>query len=254
MDRKVTTTRTLLRGLRLLELIADGSDGSVTQLAAAADLDKGTVSRLLTTLREAGYVRQGTARGRYELTGKVLHLASAYSNQLDLRGVAHPHLVGLGREVDETVHLGVLEGDRVVYIDKVEAQRSIRMVSSLGHTEPVCTTALGRSMLSRLPVAEREQLVRRIEPVALTSRTTTDPDKLLALLAECERRGYAVDDEENQDHVTCVGAAIVDSLGTPVAALSCSGPSYRVAVRIDEIGVLTQRTALAISRELSGER
>lgn len=70
----------------------------------------------------------------------------------------------------------------------------------------------------------------------------------------CASRGYAVDDEENQEYVTCGGAAIVDPLGAPVAAVSCSGPSYRVAARVAGIGELTQQAALAISRELNGER
>lgn len=250
--RDVPAARTLLRGLRLLELIAAGCDGSVTQLAAAAELDKGTTSRLLSTLREAGYLRRDRVDRRYRLSGKVLRLASAYSDQLDLRGVARPHLALLRDAVEETVHLGVMEDDRIIYIDKLDSSRSIRMVSAIGHTEPAYTTALGRAILSRLPVVERTRLVQGFDLTLRTTRTVASPGDLLKVLEECERRGYTVDDEENQEHVTCVGAAIVDALGAPVAALSCSGPSYRMAGRIAEIGDLTRQCATAISGELGG--
>lgn len=244
--------RTLLRGLQLLELLASGSDGSVTDLASTAGLDKGTTSRMLSTLRTAGYVRQDAVTRRYRLSGKILWLAQGYADQLDLRGAAHPHLGALRDAVGETVHLGVREDDRVIYIDKVEAGRSIRLVSTIGHAEPVHTTALGRAILSRLPAVERRRLVRRFDHDARTPNTVTDPDSLLAVLAEAEQRGFAIDDEENQEHVTCVGAAVVDVLGHPIGAVSCSGPTFRMRDRIDEVGPLCRATAADISGAIGG--
>jgi DNA-binding IclR family transcriptional regulator len=244
--------RTLLRGLQLLELLASGSDGSVTDLANAAGLDKGTTSRMLSTLREAGYVRQDGTTRRYRLSGKILWLAQGYADQLDLRGVAHPHLSALRDAVGETVHLGVREDDRVIYIDKVEAGRSIRLVSTIGHAEPVHTTALGRAILSQLQSTEQRRLVRSFDFSPLTSKTITDPEALLVLLAAARKRGYALDDEENHEDVTCVGAAIVDALGHAIAAVSCSGPSFRMRDRVAEIGPLCRATATEISRAIGG--
>lgn len=247
------SARTLLRGLRLLELLAEGCEGSVTQLSLATGLNKGTASRLLATLRDAGYLRQD-ARRQFHLTGKVLRLADGYTVQLDLRGVAHPFLARLRDEVDETVHLGVMDGDQVVYIDKLEAKRSLRLVSRLGHTEPVYSTSLGRAILSRLPRAERARLLASAVLEPRTPRTITEPRALLKLLEETEARGYAVDNEENQEEVACVGAAIVDVRGAPIAAVSCSGPAGRILERVGRLGQMCQQTAQAISDDLAGRR
>jgi IclR family acetate operon transcriptional repressor len=243
---------TLLRGLHLLEVLADGPDGSVTELAARAGLNKGTASRLLSTLRAAGYVRQDPSTRRYRLSGRILRLSRGYVDQLDLRGLAHPYLGRLRDAVDETVHLGVMEDDRIVYIDRLEATRSLRLASAIGHTEPLPTTALGRSILSRLPSQRQREVVRGLELPARTTRTVTDVAGLLDLIVEAGRRGYAVDDQENQEHVTCVGAAVVDALGRPIAALSCSGPSVRMTGRIEQIGTLCRDAADDISRALNG--
>jgi IclR family acetate operon transcriptional repressor len=244
--------RTLLRGLALLELLAEGHDGSVTRLARAAELDKGTASRLLATLRDARYVRQGPDR-QYHLTGKVLGLADGYARELDLRALAHPWLTEMRDSVDETIHLGVMEGEQVIYIDKLESRRSLRLVSKLGHVEPASTTALGRAMLSRLPREQRERWVASSSSDAGIP-VIQDAGAFLRLLDECEARGYAVDREENDEGVACVGAAIIDARGTPVAALSCSGPAPRILKRLRELGQLCQETAAEISAELAGQR
>lgn len=242
--------RSLTRGLGLLELLADGVDNTVTGLAKASGLDKSTAARLLATLRLAGYVRQESPHQNYALTGKVLRLAQSYVSQLDLRAVAHPHLSRLRDLVDETVHLAVLEGDQVVYIDKLEAKRSLRMSSRLGHGEPVETTSLGRAILSRLPVAEREALIDQLSRGGRLDQPSRDRAWLRKVLDEAAGRGYAVDVEDNQEHVSCVGAAIVDARGWPVAALSCSGPAIRMVDRVPEIGGLCRRTARDISGDL----
>lgn len=252
-DPRPPSARTLLRGLALLELIADDPDGGgVTALAKATGLDKGTTSRLLATLREAGYVRQDPNDRRYRVSSKVLRLSQSYSEQLDLRAVAHPHLLGLRDDVDETVHLGVVDGDQVTYIDKVEATRSVRLVSRIGYRAPVHSTALGRAITASLPEVARKKRLAELQLGRQTERTVVDPGVLLDVLAECAQRGYAVDDEENQDEVTCVAAAIVDVLGEPIAAISVSGPSYRVAQRVAEIGTKSKQTADAVSRVLAG--
>lgn len=242
-------TGTLLRGLHLLEVLADGCDGSVTELAARTGLDKGTASRVLTTLRTAGYVRQDPGTRRYRLSGRILRLARGYANDLDLRSVAHPHLSRLRDQVDETVHLAVREDARVIYIDRLEATRSLRLASAIGHTEPMPTTALGRAILSRIPVAQRATTVRQLtggEPDGISAQ------QLTAELDRAARQGYAVDHEENQEQVTCVAAGIVDAVGYPIAAISCSGPSFRMTDRIEDIGALCRVTAESISRHLDG--
>lgn len=245
--------RTLLRGLALLECIAADSEGSsVTALSTATGLDKGTTSRLLATLREAGYIRQDPADRLYRLTGKVLKFSESYSDQLDLRSIARPHLTQLRDLVDETVHLGVTDGEQVTYIDKVESSQSIRLESRLGHQEPIYTTSLGRAILSRMPIEERRALVLDADINTPTRASSLTRQDLLEFLDRADELGYATEDEENRPEVTCAGSAIVDAVGRPIGAVSISGPTYRMAPKLAALGLAVRETARAVSDELAG--
>ena len=238
--------RTLLRGLLLLELLAAaGESVGVTTLATRSGLDKGTTSRLLATLRGAGYVQQDRER-RYRPTGKMLQLAQGYAAQLDLRGIARPHLTALRDEVGETVHLGVLEDGQVVYVDKIESLDSIRLVSAIGQTMPVHTTALGRAMLAALPEQERESALGDLRLPPPSRAALANPVSFLRILEQTARRGYAIDDQENNDQVVCVGAAILDARRRPIAAVSVSGPFYRMHGRVDVIGARVRAAVEAV--------
>jgi IclR family transcriptional regulator, KDG regulon repressor len=244
-----STTRTLVRGLNLLELIARSNEGlALSELAAGASLDKATTLRLIGTLREAGWVRQDPSDRRYRVTGKMAHLSQIRGDGLSIQVLARPHLTRLRDEVNETVHLGVIRDDAVVYIEKLESSNSIRLVSTVGQEMPILTTALGRAILSALPEPERAV---RIGALPLTKRTpqTMDKKQLLPELVASAERGYAIDHEENELGVTCVGAPLFDSTGAPAAAISISGPTFRVAARLDLIGRACSDTAAAISRD-----
>jgi IclR family transcriptional regulator, KDG regulon repressor len=244
------TTRTLVRGLNLLELIARSSDGSpLSELAVAASLDKATTLRLLMTLRELGWVRQDSSDRRYRLTGKMAHLSHIQADGLSMQVLARPHLTALRDLVNETVHLGVIRDEAVVYIDKLESSSSIRLVSTVGQQMPVLTTALGRAIFSALPQRERAARIRSL-PLPKRTRQTMDKKQLLEELVASAERGYAIDHDENETGVSCVGAPILDPTGTPAAAISISGPTFRVAAKLEQLGRACCETAAAISREL----
>lgn len=241
-----------MRGLSVLEALAESQQGlGPTEIASRVDLDKGTVSRLLSTLVEAGYVRRNPTSRTYTLSMKILHLSQALGQHLDLRGIARPHLLVLCRGVNETVHLGVRDGVRVVYVDKVEPQsQSIRMVSAVGQAMPMHSTALGMAMMSRYPTALLDETLSAISLTRETSRSITDHKTLKRALAGARERGYSIDDGENMDGVTCVGSALVGAGGHVVGAISISSPSFRVQDRIDELGTKCHAAADAISQEL----
>jgi len=244
-----STTRTLVRGLNLLELIARSNDGAaLSELAAAAALDKATTLRLLGTLRELGWARQDPSDRRYRLTGKMAHLSQIHGHALSIQALARPHLTTLRDEVNETVHLGVIRDDAVVYIEKLEASNSIRLVSTVGQEMPVLTTALGRAILSALPEGERAARIRAL-PRPKRTPQTMDKKQLLHELVASAERGYAIDHEENELGVTCVGAPLLDSTRSPAAAISISGPTFRLAARLELLGRACSEAAAAISRD-----
>jgi DNA-binding IclR family transcriptional regulator len=248
------TTRTLRRGLDVLETLAGADVAGLgpSAIGEAVALDKATVSRLLATLVEAGYVSQEPATRRYRLTGKILRLASGASAHMDLRRIAMPHLQALRQKLGETVHLGVLEDLRVVYVDKLESRNSIQLVSRVGQTMPVHSTSLGKAILAALPEPEREAIMARIEFVARTERTIRDVATLRCEIQLTASRGYATDDRENEPSGACVAAAIVGPEGRPLAAVSVSGPYDRVCDHFREYGETVHLTANAIALDMGG--
>ncbi len=168
-----------------------------------------------------------------------------------MRFVAHPHLIRLRDECDEAVHLGVLEGFEVVYIDKLESSRSIRLVSAIGQRMPLNTTSLGKAIWAALADKRRTELLNTAPLIGRTEHSITDQIHMRQELAEIRQRGFAIDNSENEDGVTCVAAAIHGAAGDVIGAISISGPTYRTGSAIDQLGMQCKLTSRAISAELA---
>lgn len=252
---ETTVTRTLLRGLDVLEALADADERGLgpSAIGQQVALDKATVTRLLRTLIEAGYVSQDEASRRYHLTGRILWLAHRATIHLDLRTVVRPHLLALRDELQETVHLGVMEDLRVVYVEKLEADHSIQLVSAVGQTMPLHSTSLGKAMLAALPEEEREGKYARMDLSRRTDRTIVDLAALRQEIRRTQRLGYATDDRENEPFGACVGVAIVGADGRPVGAISVAGPHFRIRDRFPSIGRRLVAAAAVIAGELGAE-
>lgn len=231
-------SRTLHRGLRLLdELAAAGGQGlRLTDLAAKTSLDPATTQRLLGSLAEYGYCRQDPRTKLFHVTSRVLSLASSYRGDQNIRTVAAPHLSALRDDVGEVVHLGVLEGSEVVYIDKFQAENPITLRSGIGEANPLHTTSLGKALLSTMDDAAVLALLGDGDLERRTEKTITDRRAFLREIALTAQRGYSIDDRENEDLITCVGAPIVNRAGLAIAAISVSGPTYRMEHRVEEVG------------------
>ncbi len=239
----------------MLEALAGAAEPTLgpSAIAQRVGLDKATVIRLLRTLADAGYVIQDEATRRYRLTGRILMLAHGANARLDLRSVARPHLTALRDALGETVHLGVMEDLRVVYVDKLEAANSIQLVSAVGQTMPLHSTALGKAMLAALPDEECEGTYARMELAPRTERTIRDLVVLREEIRQTRLRGYSTDDRENEPFGECVGAAIIAADRRPVGAISVSGPHFRIHDRVEYFGIRVRDVAGAISRELGAE-
>lgn len=254
-SRSPATTRALLRGLDVIEALAnaDAVGMGPSAIGEAIGLDKATVSRLLRTLVEAGWVRQDTSSRRYRLSSKVLRLAAHARLHLDLRTAAAPHLLALRDTLGETVHLGVMEDLGVFYLDKLESPNSIQLVSRVGQVMPLHSTSLGKSILAALPEEERESKIARMDFAPRTDRTITTAAALREEIRLTQSRGYATDDRENEPLGACVAAAIVGPEGRPVGSLSVSGPHYRIRGRFEEIGREVRRAASRVAVELGAD-
>ena len=242
--------RTLVRGLSILEIVAENAEGiGVTEIAERSGLDKGTVSRLLATLRQMGYVHQRDADRRYTLGSRLLSIARGYDARGEsLRRVAQPHLANLRDSTQETVHLAVRTDYEVSFVAQELPDRAVRVRSAVGTSLPMHRTAMGRAILGALPVEERESMLEQVRRDAATRSEVVDLDALRAEASLAAERGWAAVDR--QDEVIRLAAAILDPVGEPIAAITLSGPSYRAGGRVDELGAAVRETARKVSEEL----
>lgn len=239
------------RALAVIDALAEDSGGiSLAQLSTKLKLHKSTVHRLVMVLERHRLLEKHSETGRYRLGLKLFELGSRAIAGMDLRERARPHLQRVMYETDETVHLCVLDEGEVLYVDKIEPQRSVRMASSVGRRMPVHCTAVGKAILAELPASEIEEIVRQHGLRPATRRTVRTPAELSAELAAIRSRGYSIDDEENEEGVRCVGAAILDSTGSAVAAISVSGPSFRITK--EKVPVVS-RSVVAAAQAISAQ-
>ncbi|QAY63464.1 IclR family transcriptional regulator [Xylanimonas allomyrinae] len=210
--------------LALDALARAGAGGAqLAELAAEVGVHKTTLHRTLAALRHRGYAEQ-TPDGAYRLGAAALALGSTFLSEENLPGLLHHALATLSREVDELVHLGALAGREIVYLDKVEPQRAVRVWSAVGRHRPAATTALGRAWL-----AAAEDAGDTLDDAALTrlAGDDADPATLRRAIDAARARGYAEENEENEPGIACVAVAVLRA-GRPVAAVSITAPAERL--------------------------
>ena len=243
------------RALRILTEIGGASRGlSLDELSGRLGVPKSSLHRLLAALKYRQFVAQPEPGGPYLLGTEMLATSFRFCDTLDLRTLVHPYLVQLAAQLNETVHMAVLDGPEVVYQDKVESSHSIKLSSVIGGRNPAHATGVGKALLAwTYPTDEavRAWAAQWGPLAARTPRTITSPGKLAGHLAVVRRQGYAVDLEENEAGVRCAAVPVFVGRAVPAAAVSATLLGTRAGpARLAELGELL-RTALA---EWSQER
>ena len=245
-------TQTLLRGLAILEAAAAGVR-DLRSFGAALGTTRSTTHRLVSSLVQARYLRQ--VQGGYLLGPKLIELGTISLEQMPLTAVARTHLLHLADETLDTIHLGVREGDDVLYIDKIPGQRGLEMRSRVGHRMPLASTGIGKAMMLDLAPPSWRELFdasrRALAGVSFRPDHHPDPDTFMKRMASYAAGGYTFDLEENEVSIRCVAAPVRDASGAIVAALSVASTiPYMPLERMDELIPVVQREARAISMEL----
>jgi len=239
------------RALAALEVLAGRSSAcSLVEICGTLKLHKSTAHRLMMVLEQHRLVDKNPDTGRYRLGLKLFELVSKAIGALDLRRHAKPCLDRLQRELGETVFFCLLDEGQVFYIEKIESQQSVRTACTVGSRAPAYCTAVGKAMLAELTEAEVDQIVRRWGLKAITPNTITTRSALTAELKAIRCRGYAIDNEEKELGLRCVSAAVRGDSGKLLAALSVSGPAFRVTEeRVPAIGTAVMQAAMDLSYE-----
>jgi DNA-binding IclR family transcriptional regulator len=221
----------LQRSMKVLDALLDARIPlSLEQICAYTDLPKSTAFRIIVNLLQGQYLVE-TEKG-YWLGLKMLRFGALVEERLDLMQQARPFLMQLRDQVNETIHLAVLDDDlRVVYVEKLSTQHAVGlMMSRIGITVPMHCTALGKAMAAFRPEDDIRHWVVTHGLKSVTQTTITHEDAFLQELREIRSRGYAVDNGEFEASVRCVAAPIRDRTGRVIAAVSISGPDTRMPV------------------------
>ncbi|MFC3337402.1 IclR family transcriptional regulator domain-containing protein [Paracandidimonas soli] len=245
-------TGALEKALDVLDAIGASPDGlGQSELAAQLALPRTTVYRLLATLVTRGFVRRDPLRKVYCLGFRCFEMARQSYAQPDLVAAALMELRLLRDLTGETSYLAVLDGREVISLERCDGAHSLRSAAAMGERKPVYCTSQGKAILSAMPDAVREELVRDIVLKPLTEHTIVDRRRLNAELRITRSRGYAIDDEEIVLGVRCVGAPVVDSAGQVRGAISVAGPAYRLTrERLELLGPEVAEAARRVGAQL----
>jgi DNA-binding IclR family transcriptional regulator len=239
------------RAATLLKAFESGPpELGVSELSRKAGLHKSTASRLLATLEREGLLERVPGTEKYRLGFLLVRLAGQVAHFSDVRQAARPELIALAEHSRETVHLAVIDGAEVINVDQVAGPHIVGLSNWVGRKTPLHCAANGKALLAFQPQPAIERVLAGPLP-RFTDRTITDPTRLRAELDEVRRRGYAVALGEIEEGLNAVAAPVRDAGGQVVAAVSVSGPAYRVlAKQVAELGALTVQAADKISARL----
>lgn len=232
MPRVTPTSRytvdAVAKALELLEAFSfEERRLSLAELAAKTGIPRATAFRLLATLEETGFVVKES--GDYRLGIKCFVLGNVVAANLDLRQVAHPHLVALRDRTAETTQIAILDHWQMVYLERVPSPHPVGfMRSRAGAILPAYCTGLGKTLLAFRPEAEVEAWAMKQTFKPLTPHTLTSSERLLEDLRVIRTRGYGLDEEELEVGVRCIAAPVRNHESTVVAAISVAGPSERM--------------------------
>lgn len=245
-------TGTLGKAMSVLEIVASADEPMrFTDILNLSDQPRGTLHRQLSNLIEEGLLSVNRNHS-YSLGIRLLKFASKAWAGNEFRTIAEPHLRNLHEKTRETVHLGVLRGLDVIYLDKVEGRQAVRMYSQIGNASPVYCTGVGKAALSCLPAAELERLLPRIVFHRFTENTLMTAEALRSELAEIRRTGNAYDDEEHEVGIRCVAAPVHSADHSFLAGVSVTGPAYRVSDKaLEGWSGIVRETARMIMEDMS---
>lgn len=245
-------TGTLGKAMDVLEVIASSPEPlRFTDLLSRVGQPRGTLHRQVKNLIDEGLLSVNRDQ-TYELGLRLLRFAAKAWSRNRFREIAEPILRKLHEATGETVHLGILSGTEVVYLDKVESRQTVRMHSQIGNASPTYCTGVGKAALSTLPDAHVRKLLAKVNFKKYTETTLPGIDALISQLHDIRRDGVSYDREEHEPGIHCVAAPVFSRDGHLAAGLSVTAPVFRVPMKqLQEWSELVRDTARQLSDEVN---
>jgi DNA-binding IclR family transcriptional regulator len=242
---------TLIRFFKIIDLLENSSELRLKDIADKLSIDKSTIHRFLKTLLKYNFVKMNPSNKKYSLGLKFLNIATKIIDSIDIRNIAHPYLIDLEEYSNETIHLTTFDGKRVVYIDKIESIKPIRMYSRIGNIAPINCTAAGKAILAFQKESVINSIIQDLDFIPVTKNTITDKKKFMKDLEDVINKGFAVDNSEHEENICCIAAPIRDYSREVKYAVSISA----IKTRMDLSELITFKDILIdkaniISKEL----
>ncbi len=242
--------KTVKKAFRLLEFLGEKQPSRPSELVQQLKLTRSNVHRLLSTLEQVGYVEKSDD-SRYRLSCKMFMLGSNILKRNQLSDVAHPFMFRLAELTQENVNLAVMYEQKVLYIKKIESPHYLKLDQPIGKTDPLHCTALGKVLMSGLTDEELEKFCGSTELSSYTKNTITNPKKLIRVIQEVRKKGYAIDLQEVMEGVHCISAPVRDHTNKVIAAVSISSPAFRLTKeKLGEMKVPLIETCSEISKKM----
>ncbi|MGM7723881.1 IclR family transcriptional regulator [Metabacillus sp. Hm71] len=238
------------RVLRVFELLGQHTEGlTIKEMSGKLSFPQSSTSNLIGTLFKEGYLNQDSLK-RYKLGPKLIQMGTLAMESLDISSQGTPYLKKLMEDVQETVFMAVLSEGELVYVSKIDNNRSIRTTAQPGYRKPLYCTGLGKAFLAFLPENEKNAILDHVELSPITRNTITNRQELEKKLEMFVDMGYSIDDEENEEGLYCLAAPIFGPDNTIQAAISVAGPKERMLNRKDLIVEKLLQTSKKISESI----
>lgn len=249
---KTPSAPALERGLTILELVAKSQSGlTFSQLARVLDFPKSSIHCLLVTFERLGYLHRTEGTGRYLCGMKLVRIANMALDGITIRQRSAPLLRELAERTGLTAHLAILERNEAMLIAKMSTIGGQHVATWVGKRIDVHCTSLGKCLIAYLPEEELDSIIRQKGLLRHNENTIASIRKLKLDLEKTRILGYAVDDQEEEIGVRCVGVPVFDTEHRVVAAVSVSGTISEISSdMIAAVAATVRNIAQAISREL----
>jgi IclR family acetate operon transcriptional repressor len=222
----------------------------MTQIAERVEMHKSTVHRLLATLERKRFVSRDPSTGLYRPGIRFLQLAYLTLENNDLRRITAPFLRSLWDQFRETIDLCILDDADVVFLNVIESPQRVKIAAATGQRLPALCTASGKSILAYLPEDKVGKMVER-GVLRYTDCTLTSSTEIIENLRISRQQGFAISEQEYEEGINAVAAAILDENNLPVAAIAIAGPAYRLTrQRMLEIGPVVRATVDEVAQEM----
>ncbi|ALV92044.1 MULTISPECIES: DNA-binding transcriptional regulator KdgR [Pantoea] len=226
-DKQPDSVSSVMKVFGILQALGEDRDHGITELSQRVMMSKSTVYRFLQTMKSLGYVAQEGESEKYSLTLKLFELGAKALQNVDLIRSADVEMRELSRLTKETIHLGALEEDSIVYIHKIDSLYNLRMYSRIGRRNPLHTTAIGKVLLAWRDRNEVQEILSEVEFRRSTANTIVSADALLDVLDQVKVQGFGEDNEEQEEGLRCIAVPVFDRFGVVIAGLSISFPTIR---------------------------